>query len=118
LQELQELNNDLQSFMKSKSITGNINRIGNLHLMIQDYLILRVSGLFDEKSYAISFERFFKDQQEYEDIKNSEIIKYIRELRGRFVAHNHKSAKFPETSIILTSNLKNQLQNLKDLLPK
>src|SRR3989338_1041290 len=85
LGELKRLNTELKKAMQPDSGSEvDVNRIGALHRMVQDYLIIRVAGLFDDKSYAVSFEQEFTKEKEYEDIKKEEIIRYLWKLRGNF----------------------------------
>ena len=117
LEELQRLNKELREAMRPNNTTVvDVNRIGALHRMVQDYLIIRVAGLFDKKSYAVSFEQKFAGKKEYEDIKNEDIIKYLQKLRGNFVGHKHIKPTYPETNIILSSNLLSILEKLDKIL--
>ena len=96
----------------------NIQHEGSLNRIIQDYLILKVAGLFDEDSRTASFHHEFCNIKKYKKIRKSNIIKYIIKLRHKKVAHADKNYlfKFPTTSIIISSNLRNLLNSLLDLL--
>ncbi len=94
----------------------DVNRIGALHRMVQDYLIVRVAGLFDKKDYVVSFEDAFNGDKNYEGIKQEAIIKYLQKLRGNFVGHKHKKSELPETSKILDSNLSSIFEKLDKIL--
>ncbi len=93
--------------------------IGDLERMVKDYLIIRVTGLFDEKPYTASFEAVYSDNVKYNKIKNAEIIQYMKKMRGTFVAHTHKklSLGFPDSRKILQSDLAHQLKGLLQILP-
>jgi len=94
----------------------NITHIGNLHRMIQDYLIIRIAGLFDNDTHAASFQNFCPNDSDYLIIKNEPIIKYLIEFRHNFCAHSNlmrmENGQFPETTKILQSNIPEILQKL------
>ncbi|MDD4333025.1 MAG: hypothetical protein PHT51_02830 [Patescibacteria group bacterium] len=115
--ELKRLNKELkEAISKNVETKVDINQLGALHTIIQDYLIIRSAGLFDSKNYAVSFEQEFSQEKEYKNIKNEEIIKYLQKLRGNFVGHKHIKSSFPETSKILNSNLLNIFNKLDKML--
>ena len=112
---------------KSFDSNADVNHLGAMNRMIQDYLIIRVGGLFDKTEHranggddeVISFEKLFSTNQSYQRIKSQEIIKYIIEQRHNFVAHTNKKHvenNFPITTKIRDSNLKDQLTGLQNLL--
>ncbi|TAN57795.1 hypothetical protein EPN15_03020 [Patescibacteria group bacterium] len=124
--ELCKVNKELVAGMSLGS-NADVNHLGALNRMIQDYLIIRVGGLFDRTEYranggndeVVSFEKLFSTHQGYQKIKSEEIIKYIIEQRHNFVAHTNKSHvenNFPITAKICNSNLKEQLVDLQNLL--
>ncbi len=117
--ELQKLNIELRQGMRLDS-NADVGRIGNLHRIVQDYLIVRVAGMFDKNSEVISFERWFKDDATYQSIHRNQIIVDLVKLRNNFVAHNnHRNVEgdaFPETQQILNSNVKSLLLRLRELL--
>lgn len=90
--------------------------------MIQDYLIVRVAGLFDEDKQnrgVVSFGKLFSENKDFKNIKEQEIVKYIIGQRNNFVAHTNKNYienNFPITAKICNSNLKELLENLQKLL--
>ena len=120
--ELSTLNNNLSSALNSKIEINDINHIGALHRMTQDYLIIRLAGLFDKDARTVSFENFCPTDGDYISIKNENIIKYLIEYRNNFSAHANlvrmKNKQYPETSRILHSNIMNILQKLVKLTDK
>jgi hypothetical protein len=119
--KLKEVNENLKKGMSLGS-NINVNHFGDLNRIIQDYLIIRVSGLFDtwNKSYTepvYSFENLFRENKnkEYEKIKNEDIIKYIKEKRNKFVAHFEQNQEFPDSNKILNSNLRELLEKLLEI---
>lgn len=117
-EELRRLNSELLKLFISDEEAEDINRIGALHRMVQDYLIVRVAGLFDAESYTVSFDIIFREDENYKRIKKEDIIQYIVRLRHTFVAHRHKKLVdgLPETGKILESNLLDLLKELEALL--
>jgi len=124
--ELCKVNNELVAGMSPAS-NADVNHLGAMNRIIQDYLIIRVRGLFDKTEHrtngegdeVISFEKLFSVNQDYQKIKEQEIIKYIIEQGHNFVAHtnkNHIKNNFPITAKICNSNLKEQLMGLQNLL--
>ncbi len=124
--ELCKVNKELVAGMKLDS-NADVNHLGAMNRMIQDYLIIRVGGLFDKTEHwanggddkVISFEKLFSTDQNYQKIKSEKVIKYIIEQRNNFVAHtnkNHIENNFPITAKICNSNLKEQLMSLQNLL--
>ncbi len=111
----------------SPSSNADVNHLGAMNRMIQDYLIIRVAGLFDKTEYrtngandeVVSFEKIYRGDQKYKELKQEEVIKYIINQRDNFVAHtnkNHIENNFPATRKICDSNLKELLKDLADLL--
>lgn len=120
LDELCRINKELNAGMSLDS-NADVNRLGALDRMIKDYLIIRVAGLFDKDTRAISFENFFRNNSESDSIKNEDIIKSILEIRHRFVAHSDKKwiqkGNFSiEIAKLCNSNLKELLNRLKILV--
>ena len=124
--ELCKVNKELVEGMRLDS-NADVNHLGAMNRMIQDYLIIRVGGLFDKTEHktkggvdeVVSFEKLFSDNTDFQKIKEQEIIKYIIEQRHNFVAHTnreHIENNFPITSKICDSNLKEQLMSLQNLL--
>lgn len=124
--ELCKVNKKLVAGMSPDS-NADVNHLGAMNRMIQDYLIIRVGGLFDKTEHrtnggddeVISFEKLFSNNQDYQKNKKEEVIKYIIEQRHNFVAHTNKSHienNFPITAKICNSNLKELLENLQKLL--
>jgi len=126
LDELCKINKELNKGMNPES-NADVNYLGAMNRMIQDYLVVRVGGLFDKTEYrtkggideVVSFEKLFSGNKDFEKIKGQEIIKYIIEQRHNFVAHNNTNYienNFPITAKICNSNLKKLLENLQQLL--
>jgi len=126
--ELCKVNKELTAGMSSNS-NADVNHLGAMNRMIQDYLIIRVGGLFDKTEHrarggddeVVSFEKLFSTNNDYQKIKSENVIKYIIEQRHNFVAHtnkNHVENNFPVTAKICNSNLKDQLMNLQNLLKR
>lgn len=124
--ELCKVNKELVAGMSLNSNT-DVNHLGAMNKMIQDYLIIRVGGLFDKTEHrvnggddeVVSFEKLFSDNRDYQRIKSEEVIQYIINQRHNFVAHtnkNHIENNFPVTAKICDSNLRELLQNLQKLL--
>lgn len=124
--ELCKVNNELVRGMKLDSI-ADVNHLGAMNRMIQDYLIVRVGGLFDKTEYkteggideVVSFEKLFSDNEDLKNIREQEIVKYIVGQRHNFVAHTNKGHienNFPITSKICNSNLKEVLQGLEKIV--
>jgi len=125
-EELCKVNKELIAGMNLDS-SADVNHLGAMNRMIQDYLIIRVGGLFDKTEYraknggdeVISFEKLFSNNKDYQEIKEQEVVKYIIEQRHNFVAHtnkNHIENNFPITAKICNSNLKELLEKLQKLL--
>jgi len=118
--ELCIINKDLIAGMNSESNT-DVNRLGALNRMIQDYLVIRVAGLFDKDNRTISFNNTFPKNQKVEKIEQEEIVKKIIENRNRFVGHSdydyilEGNFAIP-TNEICNSNLKRLLEQLEKLL--
>ena len=118
LTELCRINGELRVGMSPDSV-ADVNRLGAYNRMIQDYLIIRIAGLFDKDAKTISFTNSFADNLVVESARSEEIIKYILKTRNKFVAHSEKkfiqAGDFPETDKICNSNLKEILGKLKTL---
>lgn len=69
--ELEKLNNELRSALIPTHDNSDLTRIGNLHRMVQDYLITRVSGLFDNDDRTASFQNLCPNDPEYLKIKKT-----------------------------------------------
>lgn len=119
LAELCRINNELRAGMSSDS-AADVNQLGAYNRMIQDYLIIRIAGLFDRDIRTISFVNLFAGNSVVESVQNEEIIQYILQNRNKFVAHSEgkiiEAGDFPETNKICTSNLKEVLGKLKTLV--
>jgi len=118
--ELCRTNKELIDGMRTES-NADVNRLGAFNRMIQDYLVIRVAGLFDKDSRTISFTNTFPKNQEVESIEQEEIIKKIIENRNRFVGHSDhdyiSEGNFAiPTNEICGSNLKTLLEKLERLL--
>ena len=124
--ELCKVNNELIQGMRIDS-NADVNHLGAMNRMIQDYLIVRVGGLFDKTEHrtgggideVVSFGKLFSDNEDFKNIKRQEVIKYIIEQRHNFVAHiniEYLENNFPITAKICNSNLKELLENLQKLL--
>lgn len=118
LTELCRVNIELRAGMNLDS-TADVNRLGAYNRMIQDYLIVRIAGLFDKDSRTISFANSSVGNSIVESSRNEEIIQYILQMRNKFVAHSEKQSiedgDFPDTDKICNSNLKEILEKLKTL---
>ncbi|MFA5359893.1 MAG: hypothetical protein WC349_02970 [Patescibacteria group bacterium] len=120
-----KLNKELNKINR-KEFDSNVDMqyIGNMNRMIQDYLIIRIGGLFDKTEYktkrgideVISFEKLFSNNKNFKEIKKQGIIKYIIDKRNNFVAHTNKKFDVPDSSKICDSNLRNLLKSLQKLL--
>jgi len=118
--ELCRTNKELINGMRTES-NADVNRLGAFNRMIQDYLVIRVAGLFDKDNRTISFTNTFPKNQEVESIEQEEIIKKIIENRNRFVGHSDhdyiSEGNFAiPTNEICGSNLKTLLEKLERLL--
>jgi len=118
--ELCRTNKELIDGMRTES-NADVNRLGAFNRMIQDYLVIRVAGLFDKDNRTISFTNTFPKNQEVESIEQEEIIKKIIENRNRFVGHSDhdyiSEGNFAiPTNEICGSNLKTLLEKLERLL--
>jgi len=118
--ELCKTNKELIGGMRPES-SADVNRLGALNRMIQDYLVIRIAGLFDKDSRTISFNNAFPKNQEAESIEREEIIERIVENRNRFVGHSDhdyiSEGNFAiPTNEICGSNLKTLLERLERLL--
>jgi len=105
----------------SPELKTDVNRLGTLNRMIQDYLVIRVAGLFDKDTRTISFRNAFPENQEVESIRQEEIVKKIIESRNRFVGHSDndyisKGNFVIPTNEICSSNLRSLLKKLEQLL--
>jgi len=118
--ELCRTNKELIDGMRTES-NADVNRLGAFNRMIQDYLVIRVAGLFDKDNRTISFTNTFPKNQEVESIEQEEIIKKIIENRNRFVGHSDhdyiSEGNFAiPTNEICGTNLKTLLEKLERLL--
>ncbi len=124
--ELCKVNRELVEGMAPNS-NADVNRLGMMNRVLQDYVIIRVGGLFDRVKYktrgetdeVISFEKLYSGDKGLENVKGQEIIKYIIKQRHNFTAHtnrNHIEKNFPVTAKICDSNLKTLLEILQKLL--
>lgn len=119
--ELCSVNEQLREGMCATTVDVDVNKLGALNRMIQDYLIVRVAGLFDKRKDAISFESLFSCNKTYSNLRDKEIIQYIIRNRHKFVAHNdiisvNSGGHFPSTERICDPVLKEILESLKGLL--
>lgn len=120
LDELCRTNKELIVGMSPES-NADVNRLGALNRMIQDYLVIRVAGLFDKDTRTISFCNVFPQNQEIKEIEQEKIVKKIIENRNRFVGHSDNDyiseGNFAiPTNEICGSNLKTLLERLERLL--
>lgn len=120
--ELCKINKELIQGMDIRS-NADVNYLGGMHRMVQDYLIIRVGGLFDKTKYGksgidevVSFDKVFSDNKDYKEIKKQAIIEYIINKRHNFVAHTNEKFEIPDSSKICESNLKEILLKLKTLV--
>lgn len=116
--ELCRINKDLVRGMKPDS-NADVNYLGAMNRMVQDYLIIRVGSLFDGSKGVVSFDKLFISNEDYKKMKEDKVIQYIIDQRNNFVAHtnrNHIENNFPITSKICSSRLKEILQRLRMLL--
>jgi hypothetical protein len=119
LKKLQELNIEpIRAMQQNNPI--NPNPIGDLHRIVQDYLIVRVAGLFDKQTNTSSFENTYGTNEQYKQLKNEEIVRYMIKMRNTFVAHVPQNLpnSFPDTQKIISSNLSSVFQNLINILPR
>lgn len=119
LDELRQINEKLRMGMSPNS-TARVNKLGAYNRMIQEYLIIRVAGLFNEGTRTVSFANTFSDNPAFESARDENIVKYILDTRNKFVAHSEEkwitNDNFPETNKICNSNLKEILEKLKSLI--
>jgi hypothetical protein len=119
LEELCRINTELRAGMSPDS-SADVNKLGAYNRMIQDYLIIRVAGLFDEDTRTASFANTFDNNPIFTSACDETIVKYILDTRNKFVAHSEKewieNGNFPGTDKICNSNLVEVLKNLKELL--
>ena len=118
--------NEEWSKVRSQDFSSSVdmNHLGAMNRMIQDYLIIRVGGLFDKVEKmakggiddVVSFEKVFSSNEDYKKIKELEIIKYIIDKRHNFVAHTNEKFEVPDSSKICDSDLKEILLKLKTLV--
>ncbi len=118
--ELCKTNKELIVGMSPES-NADVNCLDALNRMIQDYLVIRVAGLFDKDSRTISFCNAFSQNQEVGNIEQEKIIKKIIENRNRFVGYSDNDyiseGNFTiPTNEICSSNLKTLLERLERLL--
>lgn len=116
--ELCKINKELIQGMALSS-NADVDHLGAMNRVVQDYLIIRVGGLFDKTKGVVSFEKVFPKNQTVNIIKKQEVITYILGQRNNFVAHtnkNHVKNNFPVTYKICESNLKELLQQLGQVL--
>ncbi|MCR4314629.1 MAG: hypothetical protein NUV84_05290 [Candidatus Uhrbacteria bacterium] len=116
--ELQRLNAELHAARAASDV--DVGHMGDMHRIVQDYLVVRVAGLFDKRADVISFAKWFSDDSSYKQIQKEEIIQDLIKTRHNFVAHNNQENInrnfFPDTEKILNSNLRPLLERLKNLL--
>ncbi|OGF20495.1 hypothetical protein A2316_01560 [Candidatus Falkowbacteria bacterium RIFOXYB2_FULL_38_15] len=119
--KLKEINEKLRAAMDLDSPENPLG-LGHYNRIIQDYLIIKVAGLFDKDTRTISFYNLFDNASEIEKIEKEDIIRYIEEKRPRFCAHYDRDYiksdenKFPNTQKIVNSNLKEILKRLQIIL--
>ena len=116
--ELCQVNRDLINGM-SPSSAADVNHLGAMNRMIQDYLIVRVAGLFDRTKGVVSLDKLFSGDAKYQAVKMNEVIQYIIQQRNNFVAHTNKSHiqnNFPVTERICKSNVRVLLVNFQALV--
>lgn len=120
-----ELREELDKIRRNDFGSGvDFQHLGAMNRMIQDYLIIRVHGLFDKTEHmakggvdeVVSFEKVFSENKLYEDAKEQDIIKYIADKRHNFVAHTNINSEDIVSSEICDSNLKEILVGLKTLV--
>lgn len=117
LNELCAINQELRGGMSPES-SVDVNRLGLLNKIIQDYIVVRVAGLFDRDNRTISFLTFFPNNPLIKTISEEVIISKIKECRDRSVAHSDLDYIQQEDFVISTlelchSNLKSILERLK-----
>lgn len=118
--ELNSINKRLRTGMGAAS-DEDVKHLGALNRMIQDYLIGKVTSLFDKDSRTISFVNIFPDNDTLKSILKEPIIERFKENRDRLVAHSdsdfiNKGEYIIPTNEICSSNLGEILKRLKTLL--
>ena len=113
--ELCHVNKELVGGMTSES-NLDVNHLGALNRMIQDYLIIRVAGLFDKDTRAISLFNATIDSKEIENIRREKIIDRLIMSRNKFVAHSDRNYISKGEFIIPTSEICNS--NLGDIFSR
>ncbi len=113
--ELCRVNKELQEAMNTSSPI-NPQPLGDLNRMIQDYLIVRIAGLFDKDSRVISFATLFHGSKELQSIRKEKVIKDIIHNRHNWVAHNNRNGQVMATADICNSNLEEILERMKKMV--
>lgn len=123
LSMLKLTNEKLRAAMRLDSAESPLE-LGYSNRIIQDYLIIKVAGLFDKDSRTISFYNLLGSTDEIKKIEKEEIIQYLEEKRNRICAHSDRDyikgeeEAFPSTYKILSSNLGEILKKLVMILNK
>lgn len=68
------------------SSNTDMNYLGAMNSMLQDYLTVRVAGLFDKPEYkvrgethkVVTFEKILSEDKTYKRAKSQEIVEYIQ----------------------------------------
>jgi hypothetical protein len=113
--KLIEINSQLTQAMDVASPV-NPNSLGDLNRMVQGYLIVRISSLFDEDTRSVSFANLFNGNKVFESIKKEKIIIEIRRSRNEWEAHNDKSGEVIFTKSICNSNLGNIIDRMEEMI--
>lgn len=113
LKELGKINQLLKDSMVLESRTDS-NHLGMLNRIFRDYLIIKVSSLFDKGSKTISFINFDHNNKEIELIRQEKIINKLIIERHRAVAHSEEEYIMDGTIHLFTHEILDS--NLNDLL--
>ncbi len=113
--ELCTMNSELREGVNPDS-TADINRLRAHERMVKDYLVIRVAGLFDKDTRAISLYNDLPKNRTVKEIESEPIIKKIKESRDRFVAHSDRDHIETEDFIVPTEEIYSS--NIRDLLER
>lgn len=113
LKELNKINQLLKDSMVFESRTAS-NHLGMLNRIFQDYLIIKVSSLFDKGPKTISFINVDNNDGEIRSIRQEKIIDELITERHRAVAHSEEEYITDGTIHLLTHEILDS--NLNELL--
>ena len=115
LTELCSMNQKLKDSLGIESRL-NSNQLGILNRVLRDYLVIRISGLFDKDSRTISLINSDLDCGEIDKIRQETIINKLIMERDKGVAHSEEKYVMGEVIRLYIDDIINS--NLKDLLTR